>query len=127
MKYKGLACCFGAGDCGQCPLRVDCIKTKAKGGRTVSLHPQEGLLQEAKAFQKSAAFVEYCKLRQVVEHRIARLMQLGIRQARYMGRKKTLFQLIMAATVANLTLVARKTGQMRSRKGSRTTLSSQNN
>jgi hypothetical protein len=127
VKYKGLAFCFGAGDCGQCPLRVDCIKTKAKGGRTVSLHPQEGLLQEAKAFQKSAAFVEYCKLRQVVEHRIARLMQLGIRQARYMGRKKTLFQLIMAATVANLTLVARKTGQMRSRKGSRTTLSSQNN
>ena len=33
-------------------------------------------------------------------------MQLGIRQARYVGRAKTLFQMRMAATVANLTLVA---------------------
>ena len=33
-------------------------------------------------------------------------MQLGIRQARYVGRQKTLFQLLMAATVANLTLLA---------------------
>jgi hypothetical protein len=70
------------------------------------LHPQEGLLQKARAFQKSEAFKEYCQLRQVAEHRIARLMQLGVRQARYLGRKKTLFQLLMAATVANLTLVA---------------------
>ena len=43
--------------------------------------------------------------RVVVEHRIARLVQLGIRQARYCGRPKTLFQVLMAATVANLTLV----------------------
>jgi hypothetical protein len=76
-----------------------------------------GLLQKARAFQKSEAFKEYCQLRQVAEHRIARLMQLGVRQARYLGRKKTLFQLLMAATVANLTLVARKTGLMRSRVG----------
>jgi hypothetical protein len=44
--------------------------------------------------------------RQVVEHRIARLVQLGIRQARYVGRTKTLFQLLLAAAVANLTLLA---------------------
>ena len=42
----------------------------------------------------------------MVEHRIARLVQLGIRQARYFGRRKTLFQVLLAATVANLTLVA---------------------
>ncbi len=47
-------------------------------------------------------------LRQVVEHRLARLVQLGIRQARYFGRAKTLFQLYLAAAVANLTLLARK-------------------
>ena len=44
--------------------------------------------------------------RQTVEHRLARLVQLGIRQARYVGRAKTLFQLAMTAAVANLTLVA---------------------
>jgi hypothetical protein len=33
-------------------------------------------------------------------------MQLGSRQARYIGWTKTLFQLALAATVANLTLLA---------------------
>ena len=41
---------------------------------------------------------------------LARLVQLGIRQSRYFGRAKTLFQLYLAATVANLTLVAAKAG-----------------
>ena len=35
-------------------------------------------------------------------------VQLGIRQSRYFGRIKTRFQLYLAATVANLTLVAAK-------------------
>ena len=39
---------------------------------------------------------------------LARLVQLGIRQSRYFGRIKTRFQLYLAATVANLTLVAAK-------------------
>ena len=44
-----------------------------------------------------------------MEHRIARLGQLGAKQARYIGRAKTLFQLVTAATVANLTLIAART------------------
>ena len=75
----------------------------------MSLHPQEALLQHARAFQESEAFAEYRRRRQVVEHRLARLVQLGLRQARYFGRAKTLFQLSMEATVANLTLVAAHT------------------
>src|SRR5215207_7488161 len=59
------------------------------------------------------AFAAYRKLRQVAEHRLARLMQLGVRQARYFGRTKTLCQLPLAATVANLTLVATRVGLMR--------------
>ena len=47
----------------------------------------------------------------MVEHRLARLVQLGIRQSRYFGRVKTRFQLYLAATVANLTLVAGKLGR----------------
>ena len=46
----------------------------------------------------------------VVEHRLARLVQLRIRQSRYFGRTKTRFQLYLAATVANLTLAASKAG-----------------
>jgi transposase len=95
---------FAAAGCAACPLRAQCVKGSA--GRTVDLHPQEGLLQEARALQASPAFAEYQQRRQVVEHRLARLVQLGIRQARSCGRAKTLFQLLMAAAVANLTLLA---------------------
>ena len=67
-------------------------------------------MQQARALQQSEAFAGYRQRRVVVEHRLARLVQLGIRQARYFGRTKTRFQLYLAATVANLTLVAGKDG-----------------
>jgi hypothetical protein len=106
---------FDPAICAACSLRPSCVRAGPDKGRTVSLHPQEGLLQEARAFQRSAAFSPYRELRQAAEHRLARLMQLGVRQARYFGRVKTLYQLLMAATVANLTLVATKVGLMRGR------------
>jgi len=106
---------FDAAVCGACAMRAKCVASKKGKGRTVSLHPQEALLQQARALQHSEAFAEYRKRRQVSEHRLARLVQLGIRQSRYFGRVKTLFQLLMAATVANLTLVATRMGMMRSR------------
>ena len=101
---------FDMAVCGVCPLRPRCIAAKGRKGRRVQLHPQEALLQEARALQQSEAFAGYRQRRVVVEHRLARLVQLGIRQARYFGRVKTRFQLYLAATVANLTLVAAKMG-----------------
>lgn len=95
---------FAASTCGVCPLRSQCVRGAA--GRSVQVHPQERLLQQAREFQESPVFQEYRTRRQAVEHRIARLAQLGIRQARYFGRSKTLFQLFMAAAVANLVLIA---------------------
>ena len=96
--------------CAACPLRSKCVR--GQGGRTVQVHPQERLLQEARAFQHSPPFRECQRRRQVVEHRLARLTQLGLRQARYVGRSKTLFQLAMAAAVANLVLMARAGGAL---------------
>jgi transposase len=95
---------FPAAVCQACPLREQCVT--GTGGRVIPVHPQEPLLQAARAFQASPDFAEFRTDRQAVEHRIARLVQLGIRQARYVGRKKTAFQLALAATVANLTLLA---------------------
>ena len=108
--YRLEAFRFDAAVCGVCPLRPRCVAAKPGTGRTVQLHPQEGLLQQARALQQSEAFAEYRERRVVVEHRLARLVQLGIRQSRYFGRIKTRFQLYLAATVANLTLVASKAG-----------------
>jgi transposase len=110
-KHQCWAFLFDPDRCSACAWRPGCIWAKGHKGRSIRLHPQERLLQEAREFQESADFNEYRQIRQTAEHRLARLVQLGIRQARYFGRKKTLFQLLMAATVANLTLVANKTEQ----------------
>ena len=101
---------FDGAVCGVCPLQTQCVAAAPGTGRTVQLHPQEALLQQARALQQSEAFGEYRQRRVVVEHRLARLVQLGIRQSRYFGCAKTKFQLYLAATVANLTLVAAKVG-----------------
>jgi transposase len=100
---------FAAAVCAACPLRAQCVR--GVSGRTVQVHPQEGLLQDARAFQASPAFPEYRRRRQVVEQRIARLVQLGIRQARAVGRATTEFHLLMAAAVANLTYLAASSSQ----------------
>ena len=102
---------FDGSECMTCPLRSQCISAKGRKGRWVLIHPQEALLQQARALQQSAAYDEYRGRRVVVEHRLARLVHLGIRQSRYFGRVKTKFQMFLAATVANLTLVAGKLGR----------------
>lgn len=89
--------------CTACPLRKLC--TGAKDGRKVRVHPQEEMLQSARAYQKTPEGLGKLRKRVVVEHRLARLGQLGTGQARYKGHPKTRFQLMMAATIANLRLV----------------------
>ena len=108
---------FDGAVCWACPLRSQCIAAQGRKSRRVQIHPQEGMLQQARALQQSADYDEYRARRVVVEHRLARLVQLGIRQARYFGRVKTKFQLYLAATVANLTLVAGKIGLLSSTGG----------
>jgi hypothetical protein len=90
---------FG-GVCSSCPLRDQC--TKSAHGRTLQVHPQERLLQEARAYQQTEDGRKRLRERVVVEHGLARLSHLGIGQARYFGRVKTRYQLLMACTLANL-------------------------
>ena len=106
--YQLQAFQFDGSVCWACPLRSQCIAGKGRKERRVLIHPQEALLQEARALQQSAAYDEYRQRRVVVEHRLA---QLGIRQSRYFGRVKTRFQVYLAATVANLTLVLGQIGR----------------
>jgi hypothetical protein len=111
---------FPGQTCAVCPLRTQCYGESKKQGRSVVLNPHEALLQRARSWQRSPEFDEFRKQRQVVEHRIGRLLQLGIRQARYFGRHKTLFQVQLAAALANLTLTAGKSGGMAPRSTYRT-------
>jgi len=92
--------------CRECPLYRQCVRSTKGRGRTILLHPEEALLRAARAYEKSEEFKEQYSQRVVVEHRLARLIQLSGRKSRYFGRKKTAFQIAMVAAVANFTLIA---------------------
>lgn len=104
-QFQNKAFRFSAQQCQGCALRERCLKPGARW-RTVTVHEHEALLRQAKQFQRTEEFHALYRQRSTVEHRIARLIQLGLRQARYFGTANTLFQLAMVAAVANVTLVA---------------------
>lgn len=86
--------------CAGCPLRAEC--TKSPQGRTIHVHPQEALLRAARELQRTPEGRRMLRERLASEHRQARLAQLGCKQARYLGHRKSLLQLAVAATIANL-------------------------
>jgi len=94
---------FAAGTCQACSLRSQCVR--GQGGRSISIQPEERLQQQARAHNQTEAGQKTLRQRVVVEHGIARLVRLGIRQSRYFGKNKTRFQVVLAAVVANLSLV----------------------
>lgn len=94
---------FDKATCQACPLRSQCVR--GQGPRSISIQAEERLQQEARAHNQTEAGRQSLRERVVVEHRIARLVGLGIRKSRYLGRKKTRWQVVMAAVVANVSLV----------------------
>ena len=100
---------FSRTDCGPCPLRKQCTKSRA-GARVVQITEKTEALWRLRKQQKTKRFRKRYRKRVAVEHRIGRLVQLGVRQAKYFGKAKTGFQIALAATVANLMLVAAVSG-----------------
>ena len=100
---KGGQFVFSQAGCQACPLRSQCVR--GQGPRSISIQAEERLQQQARAHNQTEAGRQILRQRVVVEHRIARLVGLGIRQSRYFGKKKTRWQVVMAAVVANLSLV----------------------
>jgi hypothetical protein len=91
---------FSAATCNQCPLKAECIKSDA--GRKISLHPYEDRLQKQREHQKTPEFkMEYAK-RSNGERTIAHLTGHGGRIARYIGKAKVKWQLIMVAINHNI-------------------------
>ena len=84
--FRAGPCVFAGAVCDGCSLQPQCLQAAPGRGHRVSLHPREGLLQEAWALQASPAHAPYRAWHQVAEHRLARLVQLGLRQTRYRGR-----------------------------------------
>lgn len=94
--------------CMRCPLRHKCVQAQQlQQGRTVQVHPQEQLLQAAREYQTTEEGKQSLRRRVGVEHAFARLARLGLGQARYFGRAKTRFQVVMTCAAANLRLLLR--------------------
>lgn len=91
---------FDAHTCAQCPLRSAC--TRAKHDRVLKIADDEVLQQTFLRAVKSAAGRERLRQRIPVEHRLAHLAQKQGARARYLGRRKNLFDLRRHAALRNL-------------------------
>ena len=100
---------FSRKDCSPCPLRGKCTKSRA-AARLLQITEKTEALWRLRRQQKTKRFRRRYRKRVVVEHRIGRLIQLGVRQASYFGKAKTGFQIALVATVANLMLVTAVSG-----------------
>lgn len=92
---------FAGAHCRQCPLQQQCARNPAQG-RTVTIHRQERLLQQARAFEQTEAFQTRYRQRPKIERKLAEMVRHGLRQARYVGRVKVTLQVQLIATVVNL-------------------------
>jgi len=96
---------FPAATCAPCPLRERC--TGSAQGRSVSIHPDEHLLQELRERQHTPQGRASLRERVAVEHTLAHVGRWQGRRARYRGQRKNLFDLRRVAVVHNLHVLQR--------------------
>lgn len=91
---------FHAVTCRACARHDAC--TTATGGRSITLHPQEPLLQELRAAMRDPAGRAVLRQRTTIEHSLARLNHIQGPKARYKGVRKNTLDVRRCAAVANL-------------------------
>jgi transposase len=96
---------FPAQVCAACPLRAQC--TASARGRSVTIHPDEHLLEELRARQLTPAGRAALRERVHVEHALAHIGAWQGDRARYRGRRKNLFDLRRTTVVHNLHVLQR--------------------
>lgn len=90
---------FPAATCAACPLRAQC--TESTNGRSVTIHPDERLLQELRERQLTPQGRVKLRERVAVEHDLAHMGHWQGHRARYCGQRKNLFDLRRCAVVKN--------------------------
>ena len=92
-----------------CGLCVASRCTTSASGRSVSIHPDEALLQELRERQQTPQGRAQLRERVAVEHALAHVGRWQGRRARYRGVRKNVFDLRRCAVVHNLHVLARLT------------------
>jgi transposase len=95
---------FPAATCAACPLREQC--TASATGRSVSIHPDERLLQELRERQLTPQGRAKLRERVAIEHDLAHVGHWQGDRARYCGQRKNLFDLRRCAVVQNLHVIS---------------------
>jgi hypothetical protein len=95
---------FPAATCAHCALRPRC--TTSASGRSVSLHPDEALVQELRERQQTPQGRAKLRERVAVEHALAHIGYWQGRRARYCGVRKNVFDLRRCAVIHNLHVLA---------------------
>ena len=92
---------FGAA-CLSCPLRARC--TTAKDGRSMTIHPHQGLLRAARAQARTEAFKRACPTRSMIERIIAWTATCNGRRVRlrYIGTARNTAWLRSRSAAINL-------------------------
>lgn len=97
--------------CARCPLQARC--TTSQQGRSVSIHPDERLLDELRRRQLTPLGRAELRQRIAVEHSLAHVGHWQGDHARYRGQRKNLFDLRRMAMIHNLHVIARIPNQPR--------------
>ncbi len=90
---------FPTATCASCPLREQCVG--GAKGRSIFVGRHHDRMAAARAAQTEPATKALLRQRSKIERKIDHLQDLGMRTARYRGRRKTRLQTLLAATVAN--------------------------
>ena len=98
---SGKTACFPADGCRVCALRSQCT-SRESGGRTLTIHPPEDLLQRLNVLPTTAAGRAALRERVAVEQGLAHVSQRQGNQARYNGTRKNTGHLRLVCAIQNL-------------------------
>ena len=104
---------FDPAVCGTCLLRPQCTKARPGAARTIHIARDEPLQKRLRTLVANDTGRAKLRERVAIEHRLAHLARKQGRRARYIGKRKNLFDLRRYSALLNLeTIQLRKTVQL---------------
>jgi hypothetical protein len=97
----GKTACVPTEGCRVCALRSQCT-SRESGGRTLTIQPQEDLLQRLRVLPTTAEGRAALRERVAVEHSVAHVSQRQGNRARYNGTRKNTYHLRLVSAIQNL-------------------------
>jgi hypothetical protein len=98
---------FKGATCDACPLRAQCTASAPGRGRSIHIHAEEAFHQDLRTRQLSPEGRAELRKRVAIEHTLAHVCRRQGPRARYLGKRKNLYDLRRIASVENLHIADR--------------------